>query len=463
MLLGSYKIIKNGKCVAHQDNLVTTVGKDMILKFLGSSIVNWAEHLAVGIGNTAAAVSDSSLNFEVARNTVLLKSPNIMTSTATYSSGASSYQLVITLPSSGTNGSFGNGTIGTVANNSAKITGITSTAGMVVGGRINATNGTGNIGTNAIITEVVGPDSIRISADNGTMTAGTITSIKSAYVVKGMAISGTGIDTATVVTNVTSTNTTTTITLSHIAGSGTTGTLTFTQRKLIFKTSLDPTVVTTINEIGLFSDSIGGSSGIYSTDILTRFDEGTVSNNTYWSSGTSVTTSYVGTYSINISNSSGMLGGTIASPQKPGIISYIDLSVYNPADTIKLAFFNSTGSAQSNKAITITFYDTQNDPTYGAGYMQWSIPASPSVSYPTGLNLVSAQLSTLNVANNFNYKVSAILVSTTGNFIFDAMKIDRFLGVNPTQGLISRTVLSSPVTKAAGDNLEIQYELVLGL
>lgn len=457
MLLGSYKIIKNGECVAHQENIVTTVGKDMILKFLGASIANWSEHLAVGVGTTTPTVSDTALNFEFARNMVMLKSPNIMTSTATYSSAPAAYQLTITLPSSGTSGSFGGGTIGTVTNNTAKISGLTSTAGMVVGARINATNGTGNIGSNAIITEVVGPDSIKVSASGG-MTQGTITSISSSYIVAGMAISGTGIATNSVVTGVTSTNTTTTITLS-LAYTTVSGTLTFTQRKIIFKTSLDSNVVGTINEIGLFSDSIVNSDGAYSRDILTKFDEGTSNNSAYWSAGTSVSTSSIGKYAIQVSNTSTLLGGSIASPQRPGIFGYLDLSRYNASDYIKLAVNNNTAATQ-NKAITITFYDTQNNASYGAGSMTWTIPTQ---DFTVGLNVVSTQLSNLSVLNNFNYNVSAILVSTNGNFIFNALKIDKFLGINPQQGMVSRTVLSSPVPKADGDTLDIQYELVLGL
>jgi hypothetical protein len=458
MILGSYKIIKNGKCVAEKENIVTSIGKDIMLKFLGSSVSSWANSLGVGIGTTTPAITNTALDFEVARNSILLKSPNIMTSTATYSSAPDSYSLVITLPTSGTSGSFGGGTIGTVTSNTATITGLTSTAGMVVGSRINATNGTGNIGTNTLITEVIGPTSIKVLAASG-LTAGTITSIGSSYIVSGMAVSGTNIDINSVVTAVSSTNTTTTVTLSH-AHATVSGTITFTQRKIILKTSLDTDLVATINEVGVFSNNSFISNGTYSTDIITKFDEGTTVNNSYWSSGTNLSLSYVAAYSLGVSVGSTMLGGTIASPQKPGVLSGIDLSIYNPADTIKLAVYNNTGSTQTSKAITVTFYDNQNNASYGAGSMTWTIP---SQSYAAGLTIVSAQLSTLTIANNFNYNVSAILVSTTGNLIFDAIKIDRFTGVNPMDGLVSRTVLSSPVIKTAGDSLEIQYELVLGL
>ena len=91
MIKGIYRIFKNGLEVASQENLVTNNGKDMILKYLGSSVSSWAADLVVGTGSSlsgstnAATVTDTILEYEVVRNIIKLRSPNIMTSTATYS------------------------------------------------------------------------------------------------------------------------------------------------------------------------------------------------------------------------------------------------------------------------------------------------------------------------------------------------------------------------------------------
>lgn len=388
MITGKYRLFKNNEEVFESENIITSLGKDLLLKYLSGTISSWGDSLAVGCGydgSTAASSSDSTLKFEMSRSSVNLKSPNITTVSTT------------------TNGSATSGTYTFV---------VTSATGVVV----------------------------------------------------GMAVSGTNISTYAVVTNVSGT----TITVSH-AHTNTVATSTpvvFTLRKLIFKASLDPSLIAVINEIGLFSYKNLANNGQYDNDIITRFDEGIDNGTTNilaWNYSTGVstsTTSKLGASNIILTNSFAKLGTaeTLATYSSnltyPGTLG-MSLLQYNRGDTIQLAVASTSGTTPSG-TIEITFYDDQSTP----GTLKWTIAAD---TYTTTTKIKTATISSLTAGGNFNYNISAIKVYTPLTLSFDALRIERTGSVNNLAGLVSRSVLSSPVTKTLGDSLDIQYELNLGL
>jgi hypothetical protein len=382
MINGSYVFIKNGEEVARSNNILTTLGKDLIIKYISGSISNWGDSLAVGIGydgSTAATVSDSTLAFEISRNLVALRSPSISTVTTTITGSSAAYTI----------------TVG-------------SNTGLVV----------------------------------------------------GMALSGTGISTNAVITNIAST----TITLSHANTGAVSGNGIFTLRKILFKTSLSPNIVSTINEVGLVSfNSRSTSVNPYDIKILTRFDEGiNVSggtDTTIWSysaaASSSSTNSKVGLNNIIVNNSSTILGSTTTSPTTPGTLNY-DISGFNRTDTIQLALIGA--AASTTGTVTITLYDSQSTPAV----LTWSIGSDTYTNTSTKVktSLLSALTAT---SGTFNNVITAIKIATTANISFDAIKIEDTSAISTEYGLVSRSVLSSPITKNAGDTLDIQYELNLGL
>jgi hypothetical protein len=388
MINGSYKIFKNGLEVCKSDNIVTTLGKDLLLKYITGTISSWGDSLAVGSGydgSTAAAVTDTSLTFEVSRNFVNLKSPNISTTTTTVNGAASAgYTFVVT-----------------------------SATGIIV----------------------------------------------------GMAVSGTNISPYAVVTNVSST----TITLSHAhTGLSNGATVIFTQRKIIFKTSLNPGLVATINEVGLFSFKDLNQSGNYDNDTLTKFDEGISTSTTnvgswHYATGvsTSTATSKVGTSNIVLTNSFAKLGTTETLALYSTDLTYpgslnLDFTSYNRADTIQLAVISPSGTTASG-TIEVTFYDNQPTP----GVLKWTISADTYTATTTKIK--KAVLSSLTSSGDFNYNISAIKIYTPLTLSFDALRVERTSDLSTIAGLVSRSVLSSPITKALGDSLDIQYELNLGI
>lgn len=69
------------------------------------------------------------------------------------------------------------GTVGTVTNQTATITGMSSTTGLSQGSLITATNGTGSLGTACYVTSVVSGTSVTVASTSG-LTAGTVTTIQ---------------------------------------------------------------------------------------------------------------------------------------------------------------------------------------------------------------------------------------------------------------------------------------------
>lgn len=70
---GIYRFYQNGELIHEQENLLTTEGKKLILRYLAGQAGNIGDALAVGVAATAPTASDYRLNFEIDRVVVSLK------------------------------------------------------------------------------------------------------------------------------------------------------------------------------------------------------------------------------------------------------------------------------------------------------------------------------------------------------------------------------------------------------
>ncbi len=92
---GDVLITLNDKVVLDKKNLVVTAGK----AFLASAIINSSaspfSHMAIGTGTTAAAVGDTALGSEVARQAFTTSSvaSNVVTLSTTYAAGTGTAAL----------------------------------------------------------------------------------------------------------------------------------------------------------------------------------------------------------------------------------------------------------------------------------------------------------------------------------------------------------------------------------
>jgi hypothetical protein len=101
MLKGTYIFKQGGQEIGRSENIITTNGKTAILQYLSGSLSEWASSIAVGTmpsaispANSAPAVSDLSLAYEIARSAVTLKSfqvgsPNLLIVKGTLNSSLS--------------------------------------------------------------------------------------------------------------------------------------------------------------------------------------------------------------------------------------------------------------------------------------------------------------------------------------------------------------------------------------
>ncbi|AXH49186.1 tail protein [Streptomyces phage Blueeyedbeauty] len=71
---GVYRFYQGGELIAEHENLLTTEGKRLILRYLAGQSPSLGAAIGLGVSATAATVNDTSLGFEIERVSVALKS-----------------------------------------------------------------------------------------------------------------------------------------------------------------------------------------------------------------------------------------------------------------------------------------------------------------------------------------------------------------------------------------------------
>lgn len=64
MISGAYKIYSNGLLVSETSNIITNLGKGIILRYLAGNTGMYAGAICVGTSGVAAAATDTKLGFE---------------------------------------------------------------------------------------------------------------------------------------------------------------------------------------------------------------------------------------------------------------------------------------------------------------------------------------------------------------------------------------------------------------
>ncbi|QOI67443.1 minor tail protein [Streptomyces phage Beuffert] len=71
---GVYRFYQGGELIAEHENLLTTEGKRLILRYLAGQSPSLGAAIGLGVAGTAATVDDTTLGFEIERVSVALKS-----------------------------------------------------------------------------------------------------------------------------------------------------------------------------------------------------------------------------------------------------------------------------------------------------------------------------------------------------------------------------------------------------
>lgn len=139
-------------------------------------------------------------------------------------------------------------------------------------------------------------------------------------------------------------------------------------------------------------------------------------------------------------------------------IGNFDMSGYSVNDSLTLAY-NRNNTNSSN--IKIKFYSSASDYFYGditpsgTGNKISSISMSDVFNNQSGTPDFSA-ISTIGI------EVTRTSAASSATIYLDGLRINDQDTFDPTFGLISRSVLGSPITKVAGRPIDIEYKITLG-
>jgi len=219
---------------------------------------------------------------------------------------------------------------------------------------------------------------------------------------------------------------------------------------VVYKATIPQDVAGYITEVGIYPE-YKESLNSYDSKFIADFD-----NQLDWTNTPLITTTNarIGQYLLNMSSN-----GTSAKEYKTNI-QVLDLSGYSINDTLKLGYVKNDANLQN---IIIKFYSSALDyysvtitPESGTGY---------KISSDISLNNLFTNASTANVdpsnINQIGVTITPVSAQSTSVGL-DALRINDEDTFDPNFGLISRSVLSTPLVKLAGRQVDVEYRLDLG-
>ena len=244
--------------------------------------------------------------------------------------------------------------------------------------------------------------------------------------------------------------------------------LTFkTPKSIRFSSRIGQGLSFTIYELGMFNTNKLQSENKLDNKIITNFDEDVAVRG--WSSGVSASSELnyaprVGSAMLKISPVAGtpasaVLGDIASVPQSIGLTTsnagnlYFDTTPFSASyDTAKVLIY-ATGAGAS---ITVIGQDTTTSLTTN------TITLIPKTSISTGLNVIQTYISK---GATYNDSLSKIQISASSSgsvdLYFDSLKLSKTEDLSIYTGMVSRSVLSTPISKAIQETIDIEYELFL--
>lgn len=220
---------------------------------------------------------------------------------------------------------------------------------------------------------------------------------------------------------------------------------------VVYKTTLPPDVSGIINEIGLYPSVTLGSTD-YASRSISNFENGQ-----YWldDSGIAASTVYspaplIGTYYLPIEAAS-------SSSKKYSYDIDIDLSGYSANDSMTIAY----NQVDTNlDYVFVRAYSSTTD-YYEIRFLGDS-SAGNKIKYLTLSNLYGSSYSSGNPDASIITKISVgVKAKSSGSskVLMDGLRINDEDSFKSDYGLISRSALSSPITKSFGRQMDIEYRL----
>ena len=220
---------------------------------------------------------------------------------------------------------------------------------------------------------------------------------------------------------------------------------------VVYKTTIPNDVAGVIKEIGLFPNVTIGATD-YSSRSISSFE-----NNQYWISDTGDQAETVSTPTPLIGSSYMKITSPSNSSTKYSYAISFDLSGYSVNDSMTIAYYQS---------------DLNLDYIYVRAYS--SDDSYHEIRFP-GSTSIGSKINSLTLSNLYDSGFgsgtpdnSAIVKFTVGakakasgatTVLMDGLRINDEDSFKPDFGLISRSVLTSPITKAPGRQMDIEYRL----
>lgn len=220
---------------------------------------------------------------------------------------------------------------------------------------------------------------------------------------------------------------------------------------VVYKTTLPVDVAGIINEVGLFP-SISLGSTDYASNSISTFEDNQSWTDSTGAYATSVTTPFpqIGTSYLSI--------GSNASQSKEYFYNFsLDISGYSALDSLTLAYYQKDTNLDY---VFVRTYDSNNN------YYEIRFPGSGSVGYKiNSLTLNNLYTSGFGSGTPDQTAIVKISVGTKAKAsgateaLFDGLRINDEDSFRTDYGLISRSALTTPITKSLGKQMVIEYRL----
>ena len=222
---------------------------------------------------------------------------------------------------------------------------------------------------------------------------------------------------------------------------------------VVYKTTIPVDVAGTINEVGIFPNVILGSTD-YASNSISTFED-----NQSWKDSTGAYASSVTTPFPKIGTSYLSIGATASQLKEYYYNFNLDVSGYSALDSLTLAYYQSDTNLDY---VFVRMYDSNNN------YYEIRYAGDTSTGYKikslTLNNLYSSgygsgtpdQTSIVKISCGVKAKASG---ATT--VLFDGMRINDEDSFRTDYGMISRSVLTTPITKSLGKQMVIEYRIGL--
>lgn len=222
---------------------------------------------------------------------------------------------------------------------------------------------------------------------------------------------------------------------------------------VVYKTTVPVDVAGIINEVGLFP-AVSLSSTDYASNSISTFED-----NQSWTDST-------GAFAPTTTNPFPKIGtsylsiGAAASQTKEYFYNFnIDVSGYSALDSLTLAYYQSDTNLDY---VFVRMYDSSNryyEIRYAGdlsvGYKVKSLTLNNLYSSGFGVGTPD-QTSIVKISCGVKAKGSGATAA-----LFDGMRINDEDSFRTDYGLISRSVLSNPITKSLGKQMVVEYRIGL--